>query len=240
MTDSEEILGKVIKAVTDENYDEAIEYLTNFLDSNPKHANAWFMLGEIYVIQEDYPKAQVCFIKTVENNPEKSARAWIRLGDIYMEYRNFEQAIKAYTQATEDESDNFHAWQHLGLVHVYVDKDKAIEILHKALELNPEDVLTLSSIGTLYDIQKNHDKAIEFCEKALEFETEDLQTMRVLGTAYFRRGDREKGIKIIRKTLEIDDSFIEGLITLGTFLNQMGENEEADKILKKAEILRGL
>ena len=239
MTDTQAFLGKVIKAVTDENYEEAIELLIDFLEENPKHANAWFMLGEIYILIDDYPKAQVSFLKSAESNPENSARSLIRLGDIYLQFREYEQAIKAYSEATENEPDNFYAWQHLGLAHVYTDQSKAIAILIKALELNPNDVLTLSSVGTLYDIQKNHAKAIEYCERALELEPKDLQTMRVLGTAYFRKGDQEKGIKIIRKTLEIDDSFVEGLLTLGTFLKHMGENEEAEEVLKKAEILRG-
>ena len=239
MTDTQAFLGQVIKAVTDEKYEEAVELLIDFLEKNPNHANAWFMLGEIYILLEDYPKAQVSFLKSAESNPENSARALIRLGDIYLQFRDYDQAIKAYTDATENEPENFHAWQHLGLAHVYTDQVKAIEILIKALELNSNDVLTLSSIGTLYDIQKNHDKAIEYCEKALELAPEDLQTMRVLGTAYFRRGDQERGMEIIRRTLEIDDSFVEGYLTLGTFLKQIGENEEAEEVLKKAEILRG-
>lgn len=240
MTEINELLGEGIKALQKGNSEEAINSLTEFLEINPKDDFVWYLLGEAYLLQGDCPRAQVSFIKSAELCPEKSARSWIRLGNIYMQDQEVEEAIKVYSKATENEPDNFDAWQHLGLVHVYTDKEKAIEILLKALALNPDDVLTLSSIGTLYDIQKNHEKAIEYCERALEIDPEDVQTMRILGSAYFRKGECEKGIKIIRKTLEIDQSFVEGMLTLGAFLNQIGEKEEAEQIMKKAALLRGI
>lgn len=239
LSEKADLLGKGLLALKNGDVELASELLRKLVELDPSNDNAWYLLGEAYVELKDYPRAQVSFIQSAEINPKKSAKSWIRMGDLYMMDQNIKEAIKMYTKATENEPENFEAWQHLGMVHVYTDEKKAINFLLKSYELNPKEIMTLVSLGTLYDLQKNYEKAIDFCQKALELDFKNTEALRVLGSAIFKTGRRGLGIETVKKAVDFDPKFTHGWLTLGTLYHHMGNTIDADRCRAIAKKLMG-
>lgn len=74
----------------------SIQYYKTGLDYFPSHYTAWFNLGNIYVVYEDYYSAVDAYKKAIEYNPRYSM-ARMNLGIIEAEkLGNFDEAIRQY------------------------------------------------------------------------------------------------------------------------------------------------
>jgi tetratricopeptide (TPR) repeat protein len=75
-----------------EKYNDAIALLGRALNYAPKDANARQSLAEIYLMQREMQKAEVEFLKNIQNNPTYSPSYYF-VGKLYMdEYFDFEKA----------------------------------------------------------------------------------------------------------------------------------------------------
>lgn len=76
----------------------AIEYYNKGLMLYPKHYTAWYNLGNLYVMYEDYPAAVDAYTEAIKHNP-KYVTARMNLGIIQSEkLGNFDEAIEQYTK----------------------------------------------------------------------------------------------------------------------------------------------
>ena len=74
----------------------AIEYYNKGLMLYPKHYTAWYNLGNLYVIYEDYPAAVDAYKEAIKHNP-KYVTARMNLGIIEAEkLGDFDSAIEQY------------------------------------------------------------------------------------------------------------------------------------------------
>ena len=74
----------------------SIQYYNKGLDYFPEHYTAWFNLGNIYVVYEDYYSAVLAYQKAIEYNP-RYTMARMNLGIIEAEkLGNFDEAIRQY------------------------------------------------------------------------------------------------------------------------------------------------
>lgn len=74
----------------------SIEYYNKALTYFPQHYTAWFNLGNIYVVYEDYYSAVDAYKKAIEHNP-RYTMARMNLGIIEAEkLGNFDEAIQQY------------------------------------------------------------------------------------------------------------------------------------------------
>ena len=74
----------------------SIEYYNKGLEYFPSHYTAWYNLGNIYVVYEDYYSAVEAYKKAIEYNPRYTL-ARMNLGIIEAEkLGNFDEAIRQY------------------------------------------------------------------------------------------------------------------------------------------------
>ena len=74
----------------------AIEYYNKGLALYPRHYTAWYNLGNLYVVYEDYPSAVDAYTQAIKYNP-KYVTARMNLGIIQSEkLGNFDDAIEQY------------------------------------------------------------------------------------------------------------------------------------------------
>lgn len=85
----------------------AIEYYNKGLALFPKHFTAWYNLGNIYVVYEDYLAAVDAYTEAIKHNP-KYVCARMNLGIIQSEkLGNFDAAIEQYDKII---TTNYHIW----------------------------------------------------------------------------------------------------------------------------------
>ncbi len=85
----------------------AIEYYNKGLTLYPKHYTAWYNLGNLYVLYEDYYSAVDAYTEAIKHNP-KYVTARMNLGIIQAEkLGNFDAAIEQYNKIL---TTKYHIW----------------------------------------------------------------------------------------------------------------------------------
>ena len=80
---------------------KAIGYYLNGLELYPGHYGAWFNLGNIYVLYEDYYSAVDAYEHAIQHNP-KYVMARMNLGIVYSEDLGFfDEAIEQFDTITQ-------------------------------------------------------------------------------------------------------------------------------------------
>lgn len=77
-------------------YEEALECIDNYLESNSTDANIWILKGDLLDAHlNDYEGALKCFDRALEIDPENE-EAWSKKGYILKEMRRYAEAAKCF------------------------------------------------------------------------------------------------------------------------------------------------
>ena len=88
------------RAYSADNMGKTLEYYIAGLKLYPKHYEAWFNLGNIYAVHEDYYSAVDAYEHAIQANP-KFVMAKMNLGIVYSEDLGFfDDAIKQFDEIT--------------------------------------------------------------------------------------------------------------------------------------------
>ena len=111
----------------------------------------------------------------------------------------------------------------------------AIREYRLGLNLNPDNVNLLNSLGVIYAQIDSHAKAIPLFEKAIALNPDDFMARYNLGSAHLSGGDGDKALTYFEQAEKIDDSYFDLLLQLGQLYCQRGHYKGAIKVLTKAE-----
>lgn len=111
--------------------------------------------------------------------------------------------------------------------------EKSEEAYKKALELDKNNDLTLSNLGTLYlqwfRLKKNkefHAKAVEFYGRAVEKNPKLVPALNGLAVAFSFSGEPQKAVEYWKRALEIDPAFSNVYFNLGiTYLGMKNKTQ---------------
>ena len=213
---------------------KTLEYYHTGLDLYPKHYEAWFNLGNIYTVHEDYYSAVDAYQKAIEANP-RFVMARMNLGIVFSEDLGFfDEAISQFEEVAN--INPFKLWipfvysnvksikTNRGLAHY----NKGVAYRRKALYL---------------PIEKQH-LAYEYLGKAIEAYTQSLGIIKKSsdiyynrGVAHHLRGDYKKAGLDYCKAIEISPMNFEGHYNLAILLRRINRNQESTIELEKAAIL---
>jgi tetratricopeptide (TPR) repeat protein len=208
-----ELLFKVLNLREEGEIDKAINMLVK---SNKNSKYIFFILGNLYIEQEKYEKAEEYYLKAIESGDNDALN---NLGILYRNQKKYEKAEKYYLKAIES-GDN-DALMNLGNLYNEQKKyEKAEEYYLKAIESGDNDAL--NNLGILYRNQKKYEKAEEYYLKAIE--SGNNNALNNLGTLYFQQNNYDKAEECYFKAIESgNNGASNGLVWL---YFQLGKNLE--------------
>jgi tetratricopeptide (TPR) repeat protein len=119
--------------------------------------------------------------------------------------------------------------------------DEAIEKLHFAVDLYPQDENCLFDLGLLYDKKKDYDKAVLWLERVIKLKPSDNDFKIVLSRACYNRayelsneGKLNEAIAILHRAVELRPNYIDYINQLGCFYHEKGEYDTAISYLDSA------
>ncbi len=127
--------------------------------------------------------------------------------------------------------------------------DKAIVLLEKCLELQPNNAVVYHEIGKNYFFLKDYSNATQFFQKATQLETENKWLWIDLYETYYTTKDYNQAIAIAQKIIPLDNNYKNDLLSLYmqikeydkalVLINQLNETEGNSTIREnyKSEIL---
>ncbi len=122
----------------EKNWQGAISACKNALESDPRNANAYKILGNVLKVKGRIAEALGVYAKALEINPN-SAPIYANLGSFYAEQKNWQQALDYYQQAVILDPKLAGAYRSLAQIWEELgDTNQALECFCQAVNLEPE------------------------------------------------------------------------------------------------------
>ncbi len=114
---------------------------------NPKDAEAWYHLSDIYERSEVYTEEVNALQKVIAIDP-KRGYAYVKLGNAYSRLGKYQEAINSYSRAIKFFSRNPVLYNNLAIAYGKIGKtDDEIRALQKALVLRPRYATARYNLG---------------------------------------------------------------------------------------------
>lgn len=190
-------------------------------------AEAWLLLAEAEMNADQPAKARKSINKGLQLEPENIELLYAH-GDLCLEEGDETAALQAFQKIIALDSTESDAWVSKAMVHFNVDDLAAAEqSCRQALNIDPESVFALTTLGSICVAGEREDEACECYEKAIALDAEEAQPYLSLGELYYDRGQLEEAEQVCLKGLELDASLPMGYLTLGYIYLDMDRNQES-------------
>ncbi|MFV0565269.1 MAG: tetratricopeptide repeat protein [Flavobacteriaceae bacterium] len=206
---------------------EAITYLTAFLDKNPYSEIAWHQLGKQYYTQKNYKKALAAFDFAIISD-DTFVGAYIERGKVLEKLKRFEEAIENYTLTLELEDPTSFALLRIGHCYEKLKIDElAVQYYYKTVHEDPLLDKGWIAITRFYNKKRNYPKALYYIKKALNIEADNVNYWKLYAQINQRLNLYEEAERGFKKTLELGNYELNTWLSRGDLLLKLGEPEAA-------------
>ena len=250
----EAALQKGVEAHKAGKVQEADQYYTAVLNSQPNHPDANHNMGVLAVGVGQVDKSLPFFKKALEVN-STITQFWISYIDALMKLEQFEDAKAVLTQAKEnglndDRFDIFKASlksqtiaysdvsqeeiQSITGLYAQGKFQEALNSANQSLGKFPNSVTLNNISGAIYAALQDYDAALERYKRAIELKPDYAEAHTNMGIVLHGTGEIASSIKNHEKAIEINPNFFEAYNNLGNVLRDIGRLDEAIRNYDKA------
>lgn len=188
-------------------YPDAIKWMRQAVEFDPKNEQAWYGLGRCYYAQSSFADAEQAFRYALKLDP-KDLLAQINLA-LTLEMRN--EPVKADHEyrsavALADADPHTDQWPYLDYATFLLDQAKASEaipLLEKAVAIAPQCAECHGKLGRALEATGKYEAAVTELEKAVALDPKNAQLHYALGHAYQSAGMTEKARKELAVTAKM-------------------------------------
>jgi tetratricopeptide (TPR) repeat protein len=173
------------------------------LDCDSKVAEIHATLGNIYLEEKRFDKAQTAFNGAIKLDP-KYSDAYAGLGLAQLQLGNTAQAMTSLKEAITENSSNSTAHYGMGLALIKQGQnDAAIKELNTSLYQNRNSAPVHAALGRAYDAQGNTVAAVKEFQESIRIKPENPSAYLGIANIRENRGDIEHAIAELRSGLEL-------------------------------------
>ena len=184
---------------------KAVEIIDYIKTANPNKSRAWYYTAHLY--------SRIYALTRSKNKPSP---------------KYLDLAISDMAHVVRLEPSSYDALTALGSYHSRRHEfDIAEKLLQDSLKLNPEYVVSWTSLGVLNFRLKNYKKAIEMYERAREIDPYMNSIFDFFAESFYYDKKYQESIKYAKKQLERTPRHYEALYFLGSSLYKLGRYREA-------------
>lgn len=222
------------QAYSQDNMAKTLEYYQKGLKLFPGHYEAWFNLGNIYTVYEDYYSAVDAYTNAITHNP-KFVMARMNLGIVYSEDLGFfDEAIEQFDTITK-----IKLWK-LWIPFVYsnvksIHGNRGIAYFNKGVAYKQKAMYL--PVEQRYLFNQYLGDAIEAYTKALKFLKKNYDVYYNRAVAHHLRGEPSDAGLDYCKAIEIEPMRFEAHYNLAVLLRSMKRYRESITELEKAAML---
>ena len=136
----DDVVAKSLQAINKielNQLDNARELIESALTEQPEHEYIQFLAGRIYYSMEDYEKAKIYFIKSLEQNPDIETKNLLAL--CYYQLGEYDKALNIFKALLEKNSENISLLLNEAKCYEKMNEtNKALEVLDKLTNIFPE------------------------------------------------------------------------------------------------------
>ncbi|MDD4149111.1 MAG: tetratricopeptide repeat protein [Bacteroidales bacterium] len=217
---------------------KAKDALVKCLGLFPMNAEARLKLAQIYFYVEMYQEA-MHEIVNLETNKLQSSESYFVKGLILNETQAYDEAIKALRKSIEYNTENWQAYNLLGMIYYRKDDPLGIEYFVTAVRLFPNNLEIRFNAGLVFQHFKMFDKAIDEYDYVISADSSYYQAYFNKGYVYINGiGNYESAVENFTAAIKIDSNATKAWYNRGVAYEMMGKLKLAELDYRKAlEIL---
>lgn len=211
-------------------HEEAITFLTAFIDRNPYSEIAWHQLGRQYFALKNWDKAEWAFNYAILID-DQFVGAYIERSKVLEKQGKYEEAIANYLITLELDDPTSYVLLRIGACYESLNEvEKAIEYYRRSTHEDPMLEKGWLALANVYLKENNADKAILALQKAIAID--DMNASYWIFYALVNKTilKFEETVRGYEKAAEIDDVVLAYFLDWGDMLMLMSKNDEALKV----------
>jgi tetratricopeptide (TPR) repeat protein len=213
---------------------QATALVANFVVQNPNEAAGHFLMGQMYMLENNNSAALSETQKGLQLDP-KNVSAYLQMGQIYKNQGNNSAAIQAYEQGMALGPSAPIVTEIGNIYENEGDMSKATNEFQKALNMDPNFAVAANNLAWIYAEQgQNLDIALELARKAKSEQPEVPNFTDTLGWVMFRRGDYTGALPLLQDCVKKAPDSAEFHFHLGMVLVADGQKTEGKAQLQAA------
>ncbi len=190
----------------------------------------WYRQAEQALSARDYPRAHQLCMQILASAPD-FAGAMFLLGRIALEHRNFGKAAEVLERAVQLDASRPRYHAQLARCLLALSRPRpALEAATKALALQPDDALTLDTIGVVMTRTGSHEPALQAFEQAVAREPDNPAYLYNLGTSRQFSGRFAEAEHALRRVLQLDANSYRAWTALAQVVRGPFAIEDVDRL----------
>jgi len=199
-------LHEGIAAVQARAYEDAVNYLTQFLQSDPQNTLGNYNRAVAYYFLQNFPEAQRDATTAITNNLNYKEAFNIR-GLINTSMQLYQDAISDFTSAINLDPNYGDAFMNRGLVHkIQSDYAMAVSDFNSALTVNPTLLDAYYYRGEVLVSMGNYNGAIRDLSTYIENISNKAVAFSARGLAYYQIGKYSEAVSDLEKAISLNPS----------------------------------
>lgn len=208
---------------TPEDYEKSIEYYTKAIQKDPKYAQAYAGLGQVYNAMtfegllppaEGFERARTAALTALKID-DSIGPAHVALAETFWGEWNWKEAEREFKRCLELSPNYVPARRYYSQFVLNMGRsEEAIVEMKRALEIDPLSRETNKSMGARFFWVRQYDQAIEQLRKTLDLDPNFAAAHDLLSDVYERKGLYQEAIQEQKKYLSLagDDEGAQALI----------------------------
>lgn len=193
-----------------ERYNSASRLLTNIIKSNPRNAEAWYLLTRCY-LKDDRILSFWDTVPPVPADLENSPFIECAKGDVLLRHGKRDSA-SAYFNAALNQSrqKDFAILQAVAIAHIRSDSGNAmyaLELLSKAIKLDKKNPSLFVEQGNAYRKLRNGTEAYKSYAKAIDLNPAYAEASYRLGKLFLTQNNSDMYLKYFRQATASDSNY---------------------------------
>jgi tetratricopeptide (TPR) repeat protein len=236
-----EVLGSLCKLYAEQGEagrDSALQYCDQYASvADSLIAEENLRIGILYVAAGDSAKAFEHLSRAVAQDSSLVKDANFQLGFLFFARQDFASAAPYFERTLEVDSTFVPALLNLALSKLQLgDKPRAIEILRRALAVNPKDTRAMIWIGqTMLTMEPDSlPVALETYRAAIAIDSTNADAYRGAGLAFLLMDNCSEGLGYFQKAAALQPDHVQGHIWLGQTYSKCRDQANAKVEFNKA------
>jgi tetratricopeptide (TPR) repeat protein len=233
-------MGHSVKVLLDEAVDflgddkplHAIQILRKIISTNPKCADAYLKLAEIYIGLGKYEAAESLLTEAISKIRDDYKLAYA-LGGLYYNLGEFERALPLLRMLNSSRNPSVH----LALATIFLEQDEfaeAVAEVKRVLRTDAKHPDANGTLGRIYLKQKNFPNAIKYLQREVALNESSVEFRLDLATAFYLLGDLHAALEEFTLLIDTDPDFFPGWLMCGKILLELGKPDESEFYLQRA------
>ncbi len=225
---------------------KAAECFLHALQEDPGNYMALVNLGNVHMAANRQKEALQYFLEArtvADQTRQDCSELYLPLGKLYCELGLYDEAVGILEewQTCKGSAQEFILFRLQGKAYLGDDKPvKAITACQRALQLYPQDSISLSILGLLYVEQgQGSDVGLALCNKALAIDKFNPDHWFRLGRALYEIENLDGALQAAKECIRLQRRHIDGVLLLGQLYKTMGKERLALTRFRQVLKIRG-